>query len=338
MDRYFRPVAMTDPIRPEGALPLAGGWAWFSHAEVLTREGSGGLVPAGAIPSAVLDRLTAARAPFAGLDMAAPRLMGVLNVTPDSFSDGGLFAAPAAALDQARALAAAGADLLDVGGESTRPGSDPVPAAVEVGRVVPVIRAIRDAGLPVPLSVDTRKAEVAGAALAAGAEVVNDVAALTHDPGLASVVAAHSVPVVLMHARGDPKTMQDDPRYDDVLLDVYDWLAARVAAAEEAGIPRARIAIDPGIGFGKTVAHNLALLRGLSLFHGLGCPVLLGASRKRFIGAVAGEPDARQRGPGTLAVMLAALAQGVQLHRVHDIAAASQALRLWQAVTFGDHP
>lgn len=329
---YFRPIAMTDALRPRDALPLAGGPAWFREAEHLTRGGSRGLVPAREIPGPLLDRLTAPRAPFAGLTLDAPRLMGVLNVTPDSFSDGGLFAAPEAALEQAAAMARAGADILDIGGESTRPGAAEVPAADEIARIRPVIEAIRWTGAATPVSVDTRKAGVAQAALAAGAAIVNDVSALTFDPALAGVVAGAGVPLVLMHAQGDPATMQDDPRYDDVLLDVFDWLSGRVAAAEAAGIPRARIAVDPGIGFGKTVAHNLALVRGLSLLHGLGCPVLLGASRKRFIGTVGQEPDARRRAPGTIAVTVAAAQQGVQIHRVHDVDEARQALRLWQAL------
>jgi dihydropteroate synthase len=176
---------------------------------------------------------------------------------------------------------------------------------------------------------------VAGAALAAGAAMVNDVAALTYDPTLAPLVAARGVPLCLMHAQGTPATMQADPRYDDVLLDVYDWLAERIETAERAGIARDRLIVDPGIGFGKTVDHNLALIRGLSLLHGLGCPILLGASRKRFIGALgqAEEPD--RRGPGTIAVTLAGIAQGVQIHRVHDTEETRQALRLWQAVTTG---
>ena len=337
---YYRPICMTDAARPDDALTLAGGWAWFTHAEALTRAGSRGagsrgLVAARDIPGDVLARLTAPRPALAGVSMDRPRLMGVLNVTPDSFSDGGRFDDPATALAQARAMAA-GADFLDVGGESTRPGAAEVPAADEIARVAPVIAAIRGAGVTTPISVDTRKAAVAGAALKAGAGIVNDVSALTFDPALASLVARAQAPLILMHAQGTPATMQADPRYDDVLLDVCDWLAGRIAVAEAAGIPRARIVVDPGIGFGKTVAHNIALIRGLSLFHGLGCAILLGASRKRFIGALGDAPDATRRGPGTIAVTLAAIAQGVQIHRVHDIDETRQALRLWQAVTVGD--
>jgi dihydropteroate synthase len=263
--------------------------------------------------------------------MDRPRIMAILNVTPDSFSDGGRFLAPKAALAQAAALADA-ADILDIGGESTRPGAQPVPEAEEIARTAPLIAALRAGGLERPVSIDTRKAVVAAAALDAGATVVNDVAALTFDPALAPLVAARRVPVILMHHRGSPETMQHDPRYDDVLLDVYDWLAHRVRAAEAAGIARACLAVDPGIGFGKTQAHNLALIRGLSLFHGLGLPILLGASRKRFIGTIGGAGDAAARMPGSVAVALAGVAQGVQMLRVHDAAETRQALRLWQAV------
>ena len=331
---YYRPIAMTDIARPPHALTLAGGWCWFSQVEVLQRGGPSRLAPVSEVPDAVLSRLTAPRAPLAGLAMDRPQIMGILNVTPDSFSDGGRFLDPAAALAQAQAMVAEGAALLDIGGESTRPGAAEVPVADEIARTEPVIAALRGAG--VPLSIDTRKAAVAQAALAAGAGIVNDVSALTFDPGLAGVVAAAEVPLVLMHARGTPATMQNDPVYDDVLLDVYDWLEGRIAAAEAAGIARGRIVVDPGIGFGKTAAHNLALIRGLALFHGLGCPVLLGASRKRFIGTISGEDRADRRVAGSLAVALAGAAQGAQLLRVHDVAETRAALALWRAIELGD--
>jgi dihydropteroate synthase len=327
---YYRPIAMTDAARPPQALSLAGGRCWFSHVEVLDRHRPARLAPVAEVPDAVLARLTAPRAALAGLAMDRPQIMGILNVTPDSFSDGGRFLDPAAALAQAQGMVADGASLLDIGGESTRPGAAEVPVAEEIARTEPVIAALRGAGLP--LSIDTRKAAVARAALAAGAGIVNDVSALTFDPGLAGVVAAAEVPLVLMHARGTPSTMQDDPVYDDVLLDVYDWLEGRIAVAEAAGIARGRIVVDPGIGFGKTAAHNLALIRGLSLFHGLGCPLLLGASRKRFIGTVSGEEQADRRVAGSLA----GAAQGVQLLRVHDVAETRAALALWRAIELGD--
>lgn len=332
---YYRPIAMTDAARPAGALPLAGGWCWFDRVEVLARDGARGLIAATDLPADVAQRLSAPRAALAGLDFTAPRIMGILNVTPDSFSDGGRFDRPGAALAQARALLAAGADILDIGGESTRPGAATVPVADEIARTAPVIAALRQAGHRAPVSIDTRKADVARAALAAGADLVNDVAAMGYDPSMAGLLVETGAPVCLMHTQGTPEVMQNDPRYDDVLLDVYDHLADRIAVAEAAGIDRARIVVDPGIGFGKTVQHNLALIRGLSLFHGLGCVVLLGLSRKRFIGAIGGAEAADARLPGTLALTQIGLAQGVQIHRVHDVAEIAQGLALWRAVIEG---
>jgi dihydropteroate synthase len=333
-----RPIVQHDSARPQGALPLAGGPFWFDRVEVLERGRPPRDLPASALPSEVRDRLSAPRPPLAGLSLDGPRLMGILNVTPDSFSDGGLFLAPQAAQARALRMVADGADLIDIGGESTRPGAAPVPVAEEIARTAPVIAsviaALAEGGRP--LSVDTRKAAVAAAALAAGAVIVNDVSALTHDAALAGVVARAGVPVILMHAQGDPATMQDDPRYDDVLADVFEFLAGRIAAAEAAGIARDRIVVDPGIGFGKTVAHNLALLRGIAAFHDLGCPVLLGASRKRFIGSLSGAADPAGRMPGSLGVALAAVGQGVQILRVHDVAETRAALVLWQAATTGE--
>ena len=328
---YYRPIASDDPSRPDGALPLAGGWCWFAEVEVLSRGAAPRRVGVAQLPGEVRDRLSVPRAAFAGLAMDRPQIMGILNVTPDSFSDGGKFLAPEAALAQARTMAEA-ADVLDIGGESTRPGAAEVAVTEEVERTAPVIAALRAGGLGCPISIDTRKAAVARAGLAAGAGIVNDVAAMGFDPEMASVVAGSGAPVILMHSVGTPATMQDDPRYEDVLLDVYDFLKARIAAAEAAGIARDRIMVDPGIGFGKTAEHNLALIRRLSLFHDLGTPVLLGASRKRFIGAIGRESVAERRVAGSLAVALAGVAQGAQVLRVHDVVETRQALRLWQAV------
>ena len=328
---YYRPVPRTDPARPADALPLAGGWCWFDTVEQLEREAPARLIPARDLPDEVARRLTAPRPPLAGLAMGAPRLMGILNVTPDSFSDGGQHFDPRQALAHARAMSDAGADILDVGGESTRPGAAPVPLDAEITRTAPVIAAIR-AALPVPISIDTRKTPVADAATSAGANLINDVSGFTFDASLAPFASEHALPVCVMHAQGTPETMQRDPCYDDVLLDVYDWLGARVAALTALGIPRGRIAVDPGIGFGKTQAHNLRLLRGLALFHGLGCPILLGASRKRFIGDLTGTPVAADRVPGSLAVAVMAAEQGVQILRVHDVAETRAALTMWEAV------
>jgi len=331
---YLRPIAMSDPARPPGALPLAGGSCWFDRVEVLSRTSAPQIVAAAELALADQARLSSGRPDFGALGMAKPRLMGILNITPDSFSDGGLFLRPDAAVMQAR-LMASGAEIIDIGGESTRPGAVEVDAAEEIARTAPVIAALRAGGLDLPLSIDTRKASVAEAALGAGASWVNDVTALRFDARMAAVVAAHNVPVILMHSIQTPATMQVDPYYDDVLLDVYDAIAARVAAAEAAGIARSNIAVDPGIGFGKTLAHNLALLQRLSLFHNLGLPVLLGASRKRFIGTIGQEAEAARRMPGSLAVALWGVSQGVQIIRVHDVAETRQALSLWQATTQG---
>ena len=326
---------MTDPARPSGALPLAGGWGWFDRVEVLRRDAPARVIAVGDLDADQRDRLSGQRPDFGGLAMDRPRIMGILNVTPDSFSDGGLFLRPDAALMQARRMAA-GADILDIGGESTRPGAVEVDATEEIARTAPVIAALRAGGLDTPISIDTRKAAVATAAFAAGAAILNDVTALQFDPGMAAVAAQSGRPVILMHSIATPDTMQDDPQYDDVLLDVYDALAARLAKAMAAGIPRARLAVDPGIGFGKTLQHNLALLARLSLFHNLGVPLLLGASRKRFIGTLATESDAAKRLPGSLAVALAGVAQGAHMIRVHDVAETRQALSLWRAATTGE--
>ena len=307
---------------------------------MLARDAGPEVLPAEAVPAMwpagrkALERAAVPRTPVMGLVLDRPRIMGVVNVTPDSFSDGGRFRGPEEAVEHGLALARAGADLLDVGGESTRPGSDPTPSGEELDRVVPVIEGLLAAGCRVPVSVDTRKAEVMRAGLAAGARMVNDVSGLTHDPD-APAAAAEAEAVCLMHARGDPKTMQENPVYDDVLLDVFDWLEARVAAAVAAGIPRERIIVDPGIGFGKTLAHNLALLRRLSLFQTLGCAVLLGVSRKGFIGRISGETEPERRAAGSVAAGLAGLAQGAQMVRVHDVAETVQAVRVWQAIEEG---
>ena len=332
MKCYYRAIAQFDLARPPGALPIAGGWCWFDRAERIERGGARQVIGAREVPPGVAQLISAPRAAVAGLAMDRPRLMGIVNVTPDSFSDGGMFDSDADAISHARDMIRNGADIIDIGGESTRPGARLVSAEREIERTVPVIRGLRQIGA-IPLSIDTRKGEVARAALAAGVSLVNDVSALGFDAELAEIIAKSGVPVCLMHARGDPKSMQDRPEYEDVLLDVYDHLHARIEAAVSAGIARTNIIVDPGIGFGKTVAHNLALLRRLSLFHSLGCPIMLGASRKRFIGALSDAPEARARMPGSIAVALAGIAQGVQITRVHDIAQTRQALTLWAAAT-----
>jgi len=336
-------------VRAGTALRLAGGPLAFAAVEIVTRRpgsesGMAGIVlplaearrraassGGGAPLEAALEALSAPRPPWAGLYFDRPLLMGIVNVTPDSFSDGGDFVDPGIAVAHGKALLAAGADILDVGGESTRPRATPVDPAEEARRVEPVIRALAGAGAVV--SIDTRHAAVMEAALAAGARIVNDVSGLAGDPRSIEVVARHRAPVVLMHMRGDPATMQDDPVYDCAPLDVLDYLEERIAACEAAGIARADIAVDPGVGFGKRLRHNLAILARLSLLHVTGCPILLGASRKSFISSSIGrgEPP-KARLPGSLAAELAALDQGVQILRVHDVAETWQAVQVWRGI------
>lgn len=265
----------------------------------------------------------------------SPLLMGVLNVTPDSFSDGGRFLEPQAAIEHAWRLVEEGADLLDIGGESTRPYALPVSADEELRRVMPVLEALAEQ-MPIPISIDTYKAAVAQQAIAAGAEIVNDVTAATEDPLMLSVVAQTGVAVCLMHMQGRPPTMQQNPQYQDVVEEVYTYLRSRRDAALEAGIPLERIALDPGIGFGKRLEHNLALLRNARRLHELGCPVLVGPSRKRFIGEVLGNLEADRR-LGTVGVALGLACQGVQILRVHDVAMVRQALQLFEALGALDH-
>jgi dihydropteroate synthase len=345
---YVRPVgllygATAQTAVADGlALPLAGAPIAFTAAELI--EGVPGntrmrLFAAPALASSgdsdlatLIARITAPRLPFAGLALERPVLMGIVNVTPDSFSDGGLFDTREAAIVHAAELATAGAAIIDVGGESTRPGSDAMDEREELDRVIPVIEGL--AGLPAVVSIDTRKASVARAAAKEGAKILNDVSALTHDAKTLPVAVETGLSLVLMHAQGEPKTMQDNPRYADVVLEVFDYLEARIATAVKAGIEPSRIAADPGLGFGKTLAHNLALLAQTTLFHGLGVPLLIGASRKRFIKGVSGGEEPRSREPGSQAAAIAAAAQGAQILRVHDVAGSRQALAVWRASVF----
>ena len=343
---YFRPTCFIDaPFGLDGRVArLAGGLQFFTAVELIgpdLRE----LVPVEGIERRLEDfgegartvwaNLIGARAPL-GLGervvrLDQPQVVGIVNVTPDSFSDGGRFETADAAVEAGHAMAAEGAAVIDVGGESTRPGAAPVWEGDEASRAVPVVKRLAASGTAV--SIDSRKASVMEAALDAGAALVNDVSALTWDPRAAEVVAKAGCPVVLMHHQGSPETMQDHPRYDrPVLLEVYDWLEARIAAAVASGIARDRIVVDPGFGFGKTVQHNLELMNGLAMLHGLGCPLMVGASRKRTIGALSAEAPADRRLAGSLALALKGAEQGAQLLRVHDVSETVQALRVWRGL------
>jgi len=344
---YLRPAALG---LADLSLRLAGGALTFSNLELILRAG-GRRVYQGAFPvtalgalrdqlpealankfSLILERLTASRDDLklggGKLSFKSPLVMAILNLTPDSFSDGGDFPGAAAVKARAVELFEAGADILDGGAESTRPGATTVPVAEELKRLEPLFEIIGD--LPGPVSIDTRKAAVMTAGLKAGAAMINDVSALTFDAG-ALKAAKPAAGVVLMHARGDPETMQENPQYGDVLLEVYDFLEGRVEAAVKSGIPRQKLIVDPGIGFGKTTAHNLEILRGLSLFQGLGCPVLVGVSRKRFLGELSGEKDPKKRLSSGLAAALLAVGQGAQIIRTHDVAEMRQALAVFGA-------
>jgi dihydropteroate synthase len=267
---------------------------------------------------------------FAGLRLDRPRLMAVINVTPDSFSDAGDYFDSKMAIAAGRRFLDEGADILDVGGESTRPGAVSVPIGEELRRVVPVVEALAREGALV--SIDTRHPAVMTAALAVGARIINDVTALTGDERSLSLVAASGASVVLMHMQGDPRTMQDAPRYRNVVNDVTDWLRQRVETCRTEGIGLERIAIDPGIGFGKTVAHNVQILAGLESFAAFGCGLLVGVSRKSFIGRLSAGESPKSRLPGSLAAALAAVERGAQILRVHDVAETRQALRVWSAI------
>ncbi|MEP3345359.1 MAG: dihydropteroate synthase [Litoreibacter sp.] len=331
MTIYYRPIVQMDAKMPTDAVLLHGGPLWFDRVEPLERGVRHGLMPASELPSASLDVLSAPRT-LPGLPKDRAAIMGVLNVTPDSFSDGGKFTSSKAAVEHAQAMIAQGANVIDIGGESTRPGAAFVPEDKEVARTAPVIAALRAAGIEVPISIDTRKAAVAQAALSAGATMLNDVSAMHYDSAMAEVARRSRAPICLMHAQGDPKTMQENPQYDNVVLDVFDHLAERVEVAIAAGVAKERIIVDPGIGFGKTQAHNLALIRNLSLFHTLGCSVLLGVSRKRFIGNIGGAERAEDRASGSVSLALSGLMQGVHIVRAHDIDEHRQAFALWRAL------
>jgi dihydropteroate synthase len=347
MRTLLRPTAFVDsPFGHDGKVArLAGGLNWFAAVELIHVEGhrrtSTELVPVEGIEArfddmlaAQWEALTAARPALQlgsrTVRLDQPQVMAIVNATPDSFSDGGQYADAAAAVEAGARKAAEGAAIIDVGGESTRPGARSIWEGDEIERVAPVIRQLAAGGVAV--SVDTRKADVMTAAAEAGVRMINDVSALTYDARSAEVAASLNLPVVLMHHQGAPEVMQDDPRYDDVLVEVYLWLEERIAAAVEAGVSRERILIDPGFGFGKNVAHNLELMNGLALFHSLGCTLVVGPSRKRTIGALSGEAPADRRIGGSIAFALKAVEQGAQIVRVHDVFETVQALRIWRGM------
>jgi dihydropteroate synthase len=348
---YLRPLCGAVAVaRP--AARIGGAWAGFDQVEVVVRDGGDTTTGRGSLDDlaawtaglggdhkarieCLLARLTDRRPAFAGICFDEPRIMGVLNVTPDSFSDGGDYATSEAAIARGAEHSRTGAAILDIGGESTRPGSDPVAAVEEARRVVPVIKALAGTGSGAVISIDSRKAEVMAEAVAAGASIINDISALSGDDRALAVAAELGVEVILMHCQGEPKTMQAAPAYIHPPAEIFDYLEGRIKACEAAGIGRDRIAVDPGIGFGKSLEHNLAILSQLSLFQGLGCAVLIGVSRKSFIGHITGEERPKARFPGSVAATVAGLNQGVQMVRAHDVAETRQAVEVWRAIYGG---
>ena len=352
---YLRPIGLSVGVAAERLIAageawrLAGGPFAFGACEVICRTEAGiqryvakradlewwQLVVNDPWPARIavqLEHLATPRLAPDGAGLNRPLIMGIVNVTPDSFSDGGEFLERDQALRHARRLVEDGADILDVGGESTRPGATPVKPDAESRRVAPVLGQLR--GEPalrkVFLSVDTRHAAVMKEALAEGVEIINDITALTGDAESADTVAQSKATAVLMHMQGEPGTMNENPVYEDAALDVFDFLEARVESCIAAGIPRERLIVDPGIGFGKSGQHNLAILRSLSLYHGIGCPVLIGVSRKGLTGALDRARPPSERLSGSLAAALHALNNGVQVLRVHDVAETRQALDVWE--------
>ena len=329
-----------------GALPLAGGWRHFDTVDIVQRDDDGGYVALRASiddmlaladdrnqASALMDSLSAKRSDFAGLDMSHPHIMGIVNATPDSFSDGGRHNAPAAAIAAGRAMTEAGASIIDIGGESTRPGAEPVTRNQELARILPPITGLR-AGTAV-ISVDTRHGDIMKRAVTAGAGIINDVDGLRGD-GAMDAAAIANCPVIMMHMQGTPETMQQNPHYGFAPVEIYEFLAERVAAALAAGIPRDKIAIDPGFGFGKTVTHNLQLMNWTGLFHGLGVPVLIGASRKSSIAKISNDEPADARVPGSVVLAQKGVEQGAQMLRVHDVAETAQAIAVGMALHNAD--
>lgn len=309
----------------------------FTHAERIMRDGKSitrSVHTFSEIQNHPLtDEITQLRKGFAGLTFDRCIIMGIVNVTPDSFSDGGQHGETNLAVAHGLALAEQGADILDVGGESTRPGSNEVSLAEERARIMPVVAAL---AANHRVSVDTRKGSLMREAASVGAQIINDVSALHFDPASAPAIIATGLPVVLMHAQGEPRTMQLAPKYHDVVLDVYDWLEDRINAAVAAGIPKSLIAVDPGIGFGKTIHHNLELLRQLSIFHGLGVALLVGLSRKNMVGVLTGEKTAAKRVSGSVGGALQAAMMGIHILRVHDVKETADALAVFNAALAPD--
>ena len=339
---WLRPIINGNGVVPD-ALSVAGGWRHFTHVDIVQRDDNGAyyamrdsveaMVKAADdrnAAAAVIETISAPRADFAGLSMDAPQLMGILNVTPDSFSDGGQHSAPPKAIAAGREMISAGASIIDIGGESTRPGAEPITRNQELARILPPITGLCTE--QAVISVDTRHGAVMTRAAAAGAGIINDVDGLRGEGALAAA-AQSNLPVIMMHMQGTPETMQDAPEYGFAPVEIYEFLSSRIDTAIAAGIAREKIAIDPGFGFGKTVTHNMQVMNWLGLLHGLGVPILLGASRKSTIAKLSNGEPADNRLAGSLALALAGIEQGTQILRVHDVRETAQAVAVAMAMS-----
>ncbi|PQM58925.1 MAG: dihydropteroate synthase [Rhodobacteraceae bacterium] len=332
MSRYFRPIIQSDCAKPENFYYLADQAYWFDKVEIIERGKESLVVSAEEIPTEELKILTNSRSSQHANFPKKPSIMGILNVTPDSFSDGGENFETLTAITAAETMMSEGADIIDIGGESTRPGAKAVAAELELTRIEPVLSALKNKNSNYQISVDTRKSGVIARAIELGVNFINDVSALSFDEHSRDVLANHNVQVCLVHGGLNPEKMQENMIYDDVLLDIYDYLKDRIDFAVAGGIKKENIVVDPGIGFGKTISQNIRLITKASLFHVLGCPILYGVSRKRFIGEIGKAPEARNRFPGSIAVAIELIRQGVHIIRVHDVKETKQALDLWEAL------
>ena len=336
MTSYFRPIIRTGSPRSKNSIFLAETKYWISEAEEMKVGETAKLISINDVPDWWKNRWLKKRSDILGMKFGFPKLMGILNVTPDSFSDGGQHVKLDAALNHAKFMEENGVDIIDIGGESTRPGASTIPNLEEIKRIEPVIKGIA-ARSKIPISIDTRKSEVASAARRAGASMVNDVSGFTFDPNLIFYCSKYKLPVCVMHMQGSPDNMQNNPKYENILIEVFDFLENQIAMLVQAGVSKDRIIADVGIGFGKNLKHNLTLIKNISFFHGLGVPLLLGVSRKSIVSNVAKVKKISDRVHGSISLAISALGQGVQVFRVHDdVAETRQAFDLWVAVNFGD--
>ena len=329
---YFFPEINYVPGRFEKFYRIQGGTTVFNSFRVIQRNKKPRVISTSEVKEEFLDRFTSKPISMLGLSFETPAVMGILNVTPDSFYDGEKFFTEKQFVEKGLHLLKIGCTVLDIGGESTRPGAKEVSSTIEIERIMGVIEKIKSSVPSAIISVDTRKSMVAEKALQAGATIVNDISAGSFDKKMFEVVAKHRAGICLMHSRGIPENMQNMPYYDDILLDIYDYFEEKIAEAQSKGIPKEKIVIDPGIGFGKKLHHNLEIINKISLFLGLGLPVMIGVSRKSFIGEIISERDPSERLTGSVVAMLASLNRGVNIVRVHDIKEAADAIKVWNTL------